>query len=118
MDEFQLKLSDLRIHGYHGVLEEERICGNEFAVNCTVSFTANKIKHLNDTINYVDVYSVIKDNFMKPTPLLETLAQHIVKDIFEMDERIKKVYIEIDKLSAPITNFSGRVGISLSSSKE
>jgi 7,8-dihydroneopterin aldolase/epimerase/oxygenase len=71
---------------------------------------------LDDTINYVSVFEIIKNRFAIPERLLETLAQHIVDDIYAIDNRIIKINILIDKINAPIPNFIGTVGVSYSKS--
>ena len=86
--------------------------GTEFEVSVQITFTENKkIEALADTLNYVNVYAIIKDHFSKPVPLLETLAQNISEEIYKVDERITSINITIDKLNAPIINFIGNVGV-------
>jgi 7,8-dihydroneopterin aldolase/epimerase/oxygenase len=112
-----IHLNNLKFFAYHGVHEEEAIVGGEFEVNIDVSFTqVDTIKNLDDTINYVALYSLVKKRFSTPEKLLETLAQNIAEDIYEADNNIQKINISIQKLNAPILNFTGSVGITYSKS--
>ena len=43
--------------------------------------------------------------------LRETLAQNITEEIYKIDHRITSINITIDKLNAPICNFTGNVGV-------
>ena len=114
---FTIRLNKIKIFAYHGVHAEETVVGTEFEVSVQITFAENKkIEALADTLNYVNVYGLIKDNFSKPVPLLETLAQNISEEIYKVDERITSINITIDKLNAPMCNFTGSVGVTYSKS--
>ena len=114
---FTIRLNKMKIFAYHGVHAEETVVGTEFEVSVQITFAENKkIEALADTLNYVNVYGLIKDNFSKPVPLLETLAQNISEEIYKVDERITSINITIDKLNAPMCNFTGSVGVTYSKS--
>jgi 7,8-dihydroneopterin aldolase/epimerase/oxygenase len=112
---FILHLNKILLHAYHGVHEEETTVGNEFEISLSVSFNElQKINVLEDTINYVSVFEIVKVNFGKTQHLLETVAQNIVEAIHEFDKRIVSIDISIYKINAPIINFNGAIGISYS----
>ena len=114
---FTIRLNKMKFFAYHGVHEEETIVGTDFEVSVTVSFNEpEKIEQLNDTINYVKIYEVVKQHFIKPEKLLESLAQKIIQEIHKIDHRITSINITIDKLNAPISNFIGTVGVTYSKS--
>lgn len=114
---FTIHLKNMIFHAYHGVHDEESIIGNNFEVSVSVSFNAPEtVSDLNDTINYVSIYEIIKQHFLKPEKLLETLAQNITQEIHKIDNRITSINITIDKLNAPISNFIGTVGVTYSKS--
>ena len=114
---FTIRLNKMKIFAHHGVHAEETVVGAEFEVSAQITFAENKkIEALADTLNYVNVYAIIKDHFSKSVPLLETLAQNISEEIYKVDERITSINITIDKLNAPIINFIGNVGVNYSKS--
>jgi 7,8-dihydroneopterin aldolase/epimerase/oxygenase len=114
---FTVHLNKLKFFAHHGVHDEEGIIGTDFEVSVSVSFNApEKVVALNDTINYVNVFDIVKNRFGIPERLLETLAEHIVNDIYAMDNRITTINISIDKINAPIPNFIGTVGVSYTKS--
>ena len=88
--------------------------GNEFEVNAAVTIAAEeKIERLPQTVNYVLIYEMIKKRMAVSAPLLETLAQELIEEIYLHDKRIESISISIKKLHPPIENFTGSVGISL-----
>lgn len=117
MQEYTIHLTNLEMHGYHGWHAEEQIIGTSFKVDIAVSFTAqNDVENLEDTINYVKIYEEVRLVFAHPVKLLETLALNVCNVIRTLDDRIILINISIAKLNPPISNFMGRVGVSLSKS--
>ena len=108
-----IHLHKLLFHSFHGVYEEEQLLGNDFEVNADIVLDTNEqLTKLRQTVNYVTVYEMIKHRMQQPTPLLETVAQELNQAIHKFDNRIKSVNITIKKLSPPIENFQGEVGVS------
>ena len=109
---FTICLNKLKFFAYHGVHAEEALIGTDFEVSVSIVLNAPEIvQELNDTINYVTVYEIIKRHFAQPEKLLETLAQNITQEIQKIDNRITSINITIDKINAPISNFIGTVGV-------
>ncbi|MBS1495862.1 MAG: dihydroneopterin aldolase [Bacteroidetes bacterium] len=110
-----IHLNNLRFFAHHGVHAEEAIIGNDFEVSVEVAFDVpEKVQSLSDTVNYVSIYQAIKNTFIHPSKLLETLAGNICDEIYKTDNRIKNINITIYKLNPPIPNFIGNVGVSYS----
>lgn len=108
-----VQLHQLLFHAYHGVHEEEEVLGNEYMVDCSVEFyeTAEVITHINDTVNYVHIYDIIKKRMSIPTQLLETIAMEIGNEIIREYKELKVIDITIRKLHPPIEGIRGSVGI-------
>lgn len=107
-------LHHLLFTSFHGIHEEERILGNEYEVNMDIDFhEEEKIEKLEQTLNYVTVYELIKERMAVPTPLLETLAADISEAVRQLDDRITKTTISITKLHPPIEGIRGNVGVRL-----
>lgn len=106
-----IHLNNLRFFAHHGLYAEEAVLGNEFEVNVEVAFTPTPAFQLSDTINYIAVYDIVKQQMAQPRNLLETVAQQACHTIKLMDERIQQVSITITKLNVPVAQFSGTVGV-------
>ena len=108
-----IHLHQLQFFAHHGLYKEEKKMGNNFEMDVDITAdvpeTITKLEH---TIDYVKVHEIIDSRMKEPTRLLETLAQDIVEKIYQADKRIRSVSITIKKLSAPIKNFKGVVGVS------
>ena len=109
---FTIRLNKMRFFAFHGVHMEESLIGTDFEVTIAISFSTNKkITELSDTVNYVEVFEVVKKHFDKPQKLLETVAQNITEEIYKLNKYVSSINITIDKINAPICNFTGSVGV-------
>jgi dihydroneopterin aldolase len=112
---FTIHLHNLKFYSFHGVHEEETILGGEYEVNADVSFTSKeRMISLEQTVNYVSVFEIIKEQMGKPIPLLETLAQTIAEKIQVLDTQITSIQVNIKKINPPIRSFTGNIGVSYS----
>ena len=108
-----ISLKKLSFFAYHGLYAEERKTGNEFEVNLSVSYLpiSGTITDISDTVNYVQLYELLKTEMQKPRDLLETLVMEITEAIHLSFSQIKKVEIAVTKLHPPIPQFTGTVGV-------
>jgi dihydroneopterin aldolase len=110
----KIELSKLQFHGYHGVHEEESKAGGDFEVNLVVYFqpVSLPVRHLNETIDYTQLYALVKLRMERPTRLLETLATEIADEIFKSFQAVEELEVSIKKLNPPIPFFHGSVAAS------
>lgn len=111
-----IELHKLYFYANHGLYTEEKKLGNEFEVNLTVTHehTGKTITDLSDTVNYVQLYNLLKEEMQKPRHLLETFVMEAAELIHVSFPEIKSINISITKLHAPIAKFTGTVGVSYS----
>ncbi len=107
-------LKDIKLFGYHGVHPLENNCGTEFIINIVIGIENDQdIKTLSDTIDYAEVYSLVKHVFSSTEQLLEVVAEKIFKAIAERYPTAAEVDISILKTNPPIEAFIGQVGVQL-----
>lgn len=108
-----IHLDKLRFNSFHGIHEEEKILGNEYIVDCKIDYHEYQqvIEHIDDTINYVTVYEIIKKRMAIPTPLLETIAMRIGNEIQETFPEVKCIMVSITKVHPPIEAIQGSAGV-------
>lgn len=113
---FTIELKSLRFFAEHGMYPEERMVGNEFEVDVSVGCKAPKktVTSIEQTVNYVEIYRILQEEFARRRVLLETLAMETADRIREQFPEIEELTICIRKLSPPITNFSGSVAVTFS----
>lgn len=110
-----IELNDLQLYAYHGVDVGEDKTGNPYQVNLIVSFNegSETFDNLESTINYVTLYKLVKQRMSVPTPLLEKVAESIIRRIKHEFAFVNEIRISIYKLQVPIEQFRGKVGVTL-----
>ena len=111
-----IELKGLRFFAEHGMYAEERKVGNQFEIDLSVCYKVPKqvITSMEQTVNYVEIYRIVEEEFSGHKQLLETCAMQICERLHEHFPEIKQVDISIKKINPPITNFTGSVGVSYS----
>ena len=100
-----IKVENIRVFAHHGCLKEETQIGSDYRVDLKVSAdlkpSANSDR-LSDTVDYVLLNRIIKEEMQVPSYLLETVAKRILDRIFMEDRLVKKATVSVSKLNPPI----------------
>lgn len=106
-----IHLNDIRLKGYHGVLPQEKVVGNDYIINLSIAIDLSKAidsDNLNDTISYAEVFNILKKTMQVKCDLIEKVAGNIAKELFKEFENINDLKISITKLNPPMgTDCSG-----------
>jgi len=74
-------LTDLRFYAYHGYYPEEQVLGNNFVVDVQATFpkeggAGDDLAH---TVDYQELYEIVRTEMQQPRKLLETVAEAILE---------------------------------------
>jgi dihydroneopterin aldolase len=100
-----IKVENIRVFAYHGCLKEETKIGSDYRVDIKVKAnlkTSSQTDALEDTVDYVFLNKVIKQEMSIPSKLLETVAKRILDRVFNEDRMVKKATVCISKINPPI----------------
>lgn len=100
-----IELEDMRFWAHHGCLEIERTEGNLFMVDFRGEIDLSKVLvtgELADTVNYGEIYDVVKDEMAIPTDLLETITGRIAKRIADNFPEFERFSIRVSKRRPPV----------------
>ncbi|MES2776093.1 MAG: dihydroneopterin aldolase [Bacteroidota bacterium] len=113
-------LHQLSFFCHHGLYEEEKVIGGIFIVNLDMELKDQEavVTAIGETVNYVTIYTLVKERMMQSTPLLETLVMELADLILAFSPLIDKVSISITKAAAPIVGFQGKVGVTFSKQRQ
>lgn len=105
----KVQLHNLQFNSFHGIHEEEKILGNDYVVNVSVEFSEKTevINSIHETINYAEIYKIIKLGMDTPTPLLETVIMEVGKKIHHKFPELHSANISIEKMHPPIEGMQG-----------
>lgn len=105
-----IQLENMEFYAFHGHYMEERIVGNRFIVNLTIETDLVKpagSDRLEETLNYQEVYQVVREEMLKESHLLEHIASRILDSLYANFKNIEKATIKISKMNPPL---GGKVG--------
>ncbi len=102
-----ITLTGLRARGFHGVYEQERAHGQEFAVNVVLRVDlapAAASDDVADTVHYAELADrLVAVVTGPPVALIETLASRLA-DVCLVDSRVRSVTVTVHKPQAPIAH--------------
>lgn len=100
-----MELEGMEFRAYHGCLEREKTVGNDFIVDFRGEMdmsAAAESDDLHDTVNYAEIYDVIKEEMARPSDLLENVAGRIVKAIEEKFPQFASFSVRVSKKRPPV----------------
>ena len=111
MGDFIIELKGLQFYSFHGLYEEEKKAGGEFVVDVLAKLESghHEVFSIEETVNYAEVFAIIKKEMSHPRELLETLTQSIAKKIHQKFSAIKEIEVRVEKKVPPIAGFNGAV---------
>jgi 7,8-dihydroneopterin aldolase/epimerase/oxygenase len=116
----KVALEGLEFHAYHGVYPHERSSGNKFEVDVLVETEFSDSAFHDDlagTINYEDLYSLVKTEMAKPSKLLETVGHAIAKQTLATFSEAIQVEVRISKFNPPIGGVCKRAVVTVNQSR-
>ena len=112
-----IKVENIRVFAYHGCLKEEKKIGSDYRVDLEVRAnlqTSAVTDKLSDTVDYVFLNKIVREEMEKPSHLLETVAKRILIRIFNEDNLVNKATVWVSKLNPPIGGDVQQVTIKMS----
>lgn len=105
-----IQLHNLEFYAYHGLLPQERVVGGHYRVDVELSLTpplrALTEDVIDDTVNYAEVYALIRQQMEQPVNLLEHLAHRITHGLYAQFPQIQAVKLSVTKVTPPISGIA------------
>lgn len=115
-----IKLKNIKVFSYHGCLDEEGKIGSEYRVDLKVHgdlSNSAKTDQLNDTIDYVHLNKIVKDEMAIRSKLLETVAERILNRVMNELIMVQKAKVDVSKINPPIGGNVAMVTVSRKKSR-
>ncbi len=100
-----IQVNNIRLFSNHGCLEEEAKIGSEYRVDVEIKANLKKSAHtdeLSDTVDYVHLNRIVKEEMAIRSKLLEQVAQRILNRFFKELKMLKKAKVAVAKINPPI----------------
>lgn len=100
-----ITLSGMRFYAFHGCFEEEQRIGTHFVVEVAFETDTSKAQvsdNIADTVNYLEVYRVVKREMMQPSHLLEHVGDRIGEALLASFPPMEQVRVRVCKMNPPL----------------
>ncbi len=111
-----IKLNKVKVYAYHGCLIEEGQIGSDYLVDLKVKSNLVKASlsdELMDTVDYVHLNKIIKEEMAERSKLLEHVCKRILDRAFAEIPELEKATVTVRKINPPIGGDVASVGVTL-----
>jgi dihydroneopterin aldolase len=109
-----IEVNGIKLYAFHGCLPEEGKIGGNYVVDVTLTTDfskAAKTDELIETIDYVDINLIVKEEMAIRSKLIEHVGQRIYDRIYKEIQNIEKLKIKVTKICPPINGDVNDVAI-------
>lgn len=100
-----IKIKNIQVYAYHGCMVEEGKIGSDYRVDVEVKADLRpsaKNDALKETVNYVHVNRIVREEMAVRSKLLEHVAKRILDRIFAEIAIANEATVEVSKINPPI----------------
>ncbi|HSG68254.1 MAG TPA: dihydroneopterin aldolase [Bacteroidales bacterium] len=111
-----ISIEQMEFYAYHGCFKEEQIIGTRFLVDLYMEVDtemAENSDELDDTVNYQEVYLLVKKEMEKKSKLLEHVGKRILDSMRQRFPEIRSAKVKISKMNPPLGGKMNNVSLTL-----
>lgn len=111
-----IEIENMEFHSHHGCFDEETKIGNPFRVDVCMDVDTSKAQlsdNIDDTVNYLSVYQMVKKEMSIPSRLLENVAERIASILMSEFHAIRYIRVKITKCNPPLGGKIGGVSLTI-----
>jgi len=100
-----IRLTNIRVFTNHGCLIEEAKIGSDYRVDLEIKADLRKsadTDELADTVDYVHLNNIVKEEMAIRSKLLEHVAKRIIVRIFKELPMVSTISLAVSKINPPI----------------
>lgn len=104
----------IRLYAYHGCMDEEARVGGNYIVDVTIEADlseAAKTDDLSKTVDYCEVYEIVKAEMAIRSKLIEPVAQRIINSLKKKFTTLQHAEVKLTKLNPPINGDVEKVSV-------
>lgn len=115
-----IRLKRIKVYAYHGCLVEEGKIGSDYLVDLKVKASlaeASKTDALKDTVDYVHLNRIVKEEMAIRSKLLEHVGKRIIDRIFKELLLVNEIKVQVSKVNPPIGGNVAEVVVAMKSKR-
>lgn len=106
IDRCTLAVTDIEVFAHHGVMDQEKIAGNEFKVSVSVNFDASGAMTYDDpalTVDYAQIIGIVRFTMQQPCNLIEHAAHNIIEALVNAFPTVTAGEVTVTKVHPPVS---------------
>lgn len=106
----------MEFFAYHGCFKEEQMIGTKFNIDLFLTVDTTKAEesdNLADTVNYQEVFRLVKKEMELTSKLLEHVGHRILDSVKSTFPQIEKATLKIRKMNPPLGGKMDYVSLTL-----
>jgi len=115
-----IRLKKVKVYAFHGCLVEEGKIGSDYEVNLVVKASllkASKTDMLAETVDYVHLNKIVKEEMAIRSKLLEHVGRRIVERILTDLPMVSEATVTVSKINPPIGGDVAEVCVTINSKR-
>ena len=111
-----IDLEEMEFYAYHGCFREENVVGNRFLVNISIRTDMSRpmqTDNINDALNYVKVYELVRTEMQQTSNLLEHVTARVIDSLYRHFAEIQWARVKISKMNPPMGGQMNNVSVTL-----
>jgi dihydroneopterin aldolase len=114
-------LKNIRLYAFHGCMDEEEKIGSDYIVNLSVvtDLTKSSVSDaLEDTVDYVSLHTIVKEEMSVRAKLLEKVAARIINRVLKEHKEVRRATVKVSKKNPPIGGNVEEVAVEIEQDRE
>lgn len=111
-----IEVNGIKVHAYHGCLEEEARIGGEYIVDVALHTNFKKAAESDDldkTLDYVKVNEIVVEEMKVRSKLIEHVGNRILERLQKEFAPLERIEVRVTKLNPPINGSVDNVRVVL-----
>ena len=117
----KIQVKNIKLYAFHGCLNEEAKIGSDYRIDLEVKTnlqSSSESDELIDTVDYVHLNFIVKEEMAIRSKLLEHVAKRILDRVLIELKTVKKATISVAKINPPIGGSVEEVAVILSKKRK
>ena len=111
-----ISIEGMEFFAYHGCFKEEQLIGTKFIIDIFLTVdtkSAEETDNLYETVNYQEVFLLVKKEMQETSKLLEHVGRRILNSVREAFPQVEKATLKIRKMNPPLGGKMNFVSLTL-----
>ncbi len=113
---YQVKIEKIELRAAHGCYDLEKKIGGNFTVDIVLDIEDSGAVGADDvaqTVNYIEVYDIIREQMSIPSNIIENAAMRMIDAVYACFPQVRRVEVTLSKLAPPIGGKAANVSVTL-----